>query len=192
MSTAVPAQFVFTASPNSPLLSGFRINVDGSLAPIPGSPFLINTSARAIAGVHGTLLVADGAGIRVFSVDKETGAIRQSDSARIGAITDLLSDLHSDAAIAVSPTGAMVLRVKDGKLQAQPAPMSPGSAEAQTSRQSIVDAADHFMYVVDAGKAELMAFRIENAKPLPLTPQSYPLPRGTAFITLVESRNIRR
>jgi hypothetical protein len=191
MSVEVPTQFVFTASSNSPLLSGFRINADGSLAPIPGSPFLINTSARAIAGVHGTLLVADGAGIRVFSVDQETGAIRQSDSVRIGAITDLLSDLHSDAAIAVSPIGAMVLRVKDGKLQAQPAPMSPASAEAQTARQSIL-AADRFMYVVDAGKAELMAFRIENGKPLPLTPQSYSLPRGTAFITLVESRNIRR
>jgi hypothetical protein len=191
MSAEVPAQFVFTASPNSPLLSGFKINADGSLAPIPGSPFLINTSASAIAGVHGTLLVADGAGIRVFSVDQETGAIQQSDSVRIGVITDLLSDLHSDAAIAVSPTGAMILRVKDGKLQAQPAPMSPASTEAQIARQSIL-AADRFMYVVDAGKAELMAFRIENGKPLPLMPQFYPLPRGTAFITLVESRNIRR
>ena len=192
MSAEVPAQFVFTASPNSPLLSGFRINADGSLTPVSGSPFLISTSARAIAGVHGTLLVADSAGISVFSVDKETGAIRQSDSVRIGAITDLVSDPHSDAAIAASSTGALALRVKNGKLQAQPAPMPPASPEAQSAKQSVLDAATRFMYVVDAGKAELMAFRIENGKPLPLTPQSYPVPRGSAFITLVESGNIRR
>jgi hypothetical protein len=190
MSAEVPAQFLFTASPNSPLLSGFRMNADGSLTPVPGSPFVISTAARAIAGVHGALLVADGAGIRVFRVDKETGAIRQTDSARIGTITSLVNDPQMNAVIAVSPAGALALRVMDGMLQAQPAPMA--QAEAHTSRQAILDATGRFMYMVDVSRAELMAFRAQNGKQLPLTPQSYPLPRGTAFITLVESRNIRR
>jgi len=190
MSAQVPAQFVFTASPNSPLLSGFRLNADGSLAPVPGSPFLINTSARAIAGVQGTLLVAEGASIRVFSLD-ETGAIRQSDSLRTGMITDFVRD-QANGVIAVSPTGALALQVKDGKLQAQPTPVSPAPAEAQPFKQAVMDATGRFMYVMDAGKAELMAFRIQNGKPLPLSPQSYPLPRGTAFIALVELRKIQR
>jgi hypothetical protein len=187
-----PAQFLFTASANSPLLSGFRINADGSLAPVPGAPFVIGASVRAIASVRGTLLVADGAGIRAFSVDQETGAIRQSDSIRAGPITDLVSDPQADAATAVSPAGALALRVMDGRLQTQPAPMAAASAESQTSRQAVLDATGRFMYVVDVNKAELMALRIQNGKPIPLSPQAYPLPRGTSFITLVKSPRIQR
>jgi len=197
MSAEVPrsngsAQFLFTASPNSPLLSGFKINEDGSLTPVPGSPFVIGTPARAIVGVHDALLIADGAGITVFSVDMETGAIRQTDSAKAASISDLLNDPQMNAAIAVSAAGALALRVVDGRLQAQPAPMAQAPAVAQTSRHAILDATDHFMYVIDIGKTELMAFRIQNGKPLPLSPQSYPLPKDTAFITLVASRNIQR
>ena len=187
-----PAQFLFTASANSPLLSGFKINADGSLTPVPGSPFVIGTSARAIVGVHDALLIADGAGISVFSVDMETGAIRQTDSAKAATITDLVSDPQMNAAIAVSPAGALALRVVHGRLQAQPAPMAQAQVEAQTSRQAILDATDHFMYVIDVGKSELMAFRTQNGKPLPLSPQSYPLPSGTAFITLVELQKTQR
>jgi hypothetical protein len=195
MSAEVPrsngsAQYLFTASPNSPLLSGFKINADGSLTPVPGSPFVIGTSARAIVGVHDALLIADGAGIRVFSVDMESGAIRQTDLAKAVTISDLVSDPQMNAAIAVSPAGALALRVVDGKLLTQPAPMARAPAAAQTSRQAILDATDHFMYVIDVGKTELMAFRTQNGKPLPLSPQSYPLPKDTAFITLVESRDI--
>ena len=197
MSAEVPrsngsAQYLFTASPNSPLLSGFKINVDGSLTPVPGSPFVIGTPARAIMGVHDALLIADGAGIRVFSVDMETGAIRQTDSAKAASISDFLSDPQMNATIAVSAAGALALRVEDGRLQAQPAPMAQTPAVAQTSRHAILDATDHFMYVIDIGKTELMAFRTQNGKPLPLSPQSYPLPKDTAFITLVASRNIQR
>jgi hypothetical protein len=197
MSAEVPrsngsAQFLFTASPNSPLLSGFKINPDGSLTPVPGSPFVIGTAARAIVGVHDALLISDGAGIKVFSVDMETGAIQQTDSINAATISNLVSDPQRNAAIAVSPAGALALRVVDGKLQVQPAPMAQAPAEAQTSGQAILDATDHFMYVIDVGKTELMAFRTQNGKPLPLSPQSYPLPRGTVFITLVESQRIQR
>jgi hypothetical protein len=198
MSAEVPrsngsAQFLFTASPNSPLLSGFKINADGSLTPVPGSPFVIATPARAIVGVHDALLIADGAGITVFSVDMATGAIRQTDSAKAAFISDLVSDPQMNAAIAVSASGALALRVVDGRLQAQPAPMTAQvPAVVQTSRQAILDVTDHFMYVIDIGKTELMAFRTQNGKPLPLSPQSYPLPKDTAFITLVGSPRIQR
>jgi hypothetical protein len=197
MSAEVPrsngsAQYLFTASPNSPLLSGFKINEDGSLTPVPGSPFVIGTPARAIMGVHDALLIADGAGITVFSVDMETGAIRQTDSAKAASISNLVSDPQMNAAIAVSAAGVLALRVVDGRLQAQPAPMAQAPTVAQTSRHAILDATDHFMYVIDIGKTELMAFRTQNGKPLPLSPQSYPLPKDTTLITLVASRNIQR
>ena len=197
MSAEVPrsngsAQFLFTASPNSPLLSGFKINTDGSLTPVPGSPFVIGASARAIVGVHDALLLADGASVRVFSVDMETGAIRQTDSAKAATISDLVSDPQMNAAIAISPAGALALRVVDGRLQAQPAPMAQSPAQPQTPRQAILDATDHFMYVINVGKTELMAFRTQNGKPLPLSPQSYPLPKDTTFITLVGSQRIQR
>jgi 6-phosphogluconolactonase (cycloisomerase 2 family) len=81
MAATVPAQFLFVGDGVAPLITGFRINGDGSLAPVPGSPFVISVPARSLVAIHGTLVIADGKGIVAYKVDKQTGSIQQIDAA---------------------------------------------------------------------------------------------------------------
>jgi hypothetical protein len=171
MATTVPAtdpapQFLFIASISSRLISGFRINNDGSLAPVSGSPFVTGAPARAIAGLQNALIVGDETGIKAFSVDKATGTIQQTD--------------------AITPGEKLMVRVVEGKLQTLPALSSPSSTEARAAPPAVLDASGKFMYIVDSSQGELLAFRVEAQKLFPLSPPSYPLPGGSASITLVK------
>jgi 6-phosphogluconolactonase (cycloisomerase 2 family) len=131
------------------LISGFKINSDGSLLPVPGSPFLLSSPARGVTSAHQTLIVVGDSTLTVLAVDKETGSIQQTDSVNASAAA---SDLASFAMSA--------------------------------SRQAVLDANGRFMYVVDGGKGELAAYQINRGK-LALA-ESYPVPDGTSFITLVQ------
>jgi hypothetical protein len=85
------AQFLFTTAPNSVLVSGFKVNIDGSLAPVAGSPFLLSAPARAVASANMTLIVEGNDTVTAFAVDKETGSIQQSDSLSVSTATPDLS-----------------------------------------------------------------------------------------------------
>lgn len=80
MATTVPREFLFLSDAGAPLITVFRINGDGSLAPVPGSPFTIDAPARSLAAIHGMLLVTDEEGMIAYKVDKETGSIQQADA----------------------------------------------------------------------------------------------------------------
>src|SRR4029077_8859770 len=148
--TDAPAQFLFTAAPGSVLLTGFKVNIDGSLLPVPGSPFVLSSPARGVTSAHQTLIVVGDSTLTVLAVDKETGLIQQTDSVSA-----------STAASDLSPLGI------------------------SAPRQAVLDANGRFMYVVDAGKAELTAYRINRGK-LVAFAESYPIPDGTSFITIVQ------
>jgi len=77
MATTVPAEFLFLGQSDAPLLTAFRINSDGSLIPVAGSPFSIAAPARALASAGNTLTVASEGGIEVFSVEAETGSLHE-------------------------------------------------------------------------------------------------------------------
>jgi hypothetical protein len=72
MATTVP-QFLFVGDPATPLVSGFRINNDGSLAPVPGSPFPLGFTPRALWSTDNLLLAVTQDGATAFAVDRETG-----------------------------------------------------------------------------------------------------------------------
>src|ERR1051326_8959074 len=77
MATTVSAQFFFLGQADAPLISGFRINSDGSLAPLPGSPFTIDAPVRSLVAVHDMLISTSEGAVTAFKVDKEAGSIEQ-------------------------------------------------------------------------------------------------------------------
>jgi hypothetical protein len=95
MAATVPAQFLFIGQSDMAVVTGFRINSDGSLAPIPGSPFTISAPVRSLMAARDTLIVASGDTVSAFRVDKETGSIHPPDSTSV-SITE--ADPSSSAA----------------------------------------------------------------------------------------------
>jgi 6-phosphogluconolactonase (cycloisomerase 2 family) len=73
-------EFLFLGDAGAPLITGFRINGDGSLAPVPGSPFAISAPARALAVIQDTLVIADKRGIISYQVNRDTGTLQQTDA----------------------------------------------------------------------------------------------------------------
>jgi hypothetical protein len=73
-------EFLFLGDAGAPLLTGYSINSDGSLAPIPGSPFTISAPARALRSVQDFLIVESESGASAFKVDRETGLLKPRDS----------------------------------------------------------------------------------------------------------------
>ena len=184
-----PSQFLFATSPDSRLMHGFKINSDGSLAPVSGSPFVTGIPLRSLASVQNALIAAGEDTILAFTVDQETGSIRQSDAIKTAAISRLTADLPANAVIATTSAGSIAFRVAKGKLEPLPgeiAASKPASTKAQAPPSAVLDASGRFMYVVDAGKAELAAFHVEQGRPKALSPPAYPLPSGTSAIALVK------
>jgi len=166
------------------LITGFRVNHVGSLAPVAGSPFPSQNAAH-VAALDNLLMVAGKTGIKLFSVDKESGAILQTDAIEAGPVSELLRDPATNAVVAVMPGQRLLLSAVKGKLQALPAGNALSPRDARVLPPAVLDASGKFMFVVDSS-ANLMAFRVESGKPVPLSPASYPLPGGSASITLVK------
>ncbi len=149
---------------------------------------------RFAVSVHGALIVASKDTIFAFAVDSETGAIQQTSAFQAGAISQLaisqlMADLPGGMVLATTQAGPIAFLVSNGKLMAVPGQMTASEAamaKAHPQPSAVLDASGKFMYVADASKAELAAFQVENGKPLALSPPAYPVPRGTAAITLVK------
>jgi 6-phosphogluconolactonase (cycloisomerase 2 family) len=75
MATVVPSQFLFTADPSTNSLIGFKINSDGGLSLIPGSPFRISDTPHQLSATGSTLIVKGDKGVSLLSVNRESGAI---------------------------------------------------------------------------------------------------------------------
>jgi hypothetical protein len=142
-------QFLFAGGSASPLLAGFRINSDGSLAPLPGSPFLTGFPARRLQSLKGILMVETESAIRFYRVNRETGALEQQTPAAALSASDL----------------------------ARLATAGPQTA--------ILDPEGKFMYMVDAARAELLAFRVEGQGLVKIA-EANPVPDGTNSVALVK------
>ena len=85
---AFPAQFIFTADFEPGTISGFKVNSDGTLSTVTGSPFA-SPGVSYVKGV-GTSLVSEGL-LKLYSVDSSTGAIQFLTSIN-GFIGDIVLD----------------------------------------------------------------------------------------------------
>ncbi|HEY7401935.1 MAG TPA: hypothetical protein VIB39_00305 [Candidatus Angelobacter sp.] len=182
-------QFLFAASPDTRLMNGFRINSDGSLAPVPGSPFVTRTPLRSLASLENALIAAGEDTVFAFAIDSETGTIRQTDRVKTASITGLTASPSAKAVIVTTSVGNVTFRLSQGKLEALPEEMTAAAAasiKSQSPSSAVLDSSGRFMYMVDTGKAELQAFQVDHGKPAALSPHAYPVSRGTAAIALVK------
>lgn len=133
-------------------------------------------------------MVANETSITAFVVNKETGMIQPTDSTKTGAVESLEADSSENTIFATTQKGTLAFRMSDGKLEPLPATLavSARQAVAPQSPPSALDASSKFMYVIDASKAEIAAYRVDGGKLVPLTPQSYPVSRGANSLTLVK------
>ena len=155
--------------------------------PIPGSPFSTTAPVHAVTSMHGALIVAGESSITAFAVNKKTGMIQPTDSIKAGA-ESLEADSAENTIFATTQKGTLAFRVSGGKLEPLPTTLAVSArhAVAPQSPPSVLDASSKFMYVIDASKAEIAAYSVDGGKPVPLTPQSYPISRGANSLILVK------
>jgi sugar lactone lactonase YvrE len=60
---------------------------------------------------------------------------------------------------------------------------SPAAAGPQTA---VLDASGRFMYVADVDRRELLAYRVENGKPLALSSSAIPIANATNSLAIVK------
>jgi 6-phosphogluconolactonase (cycloisomerase 2 family) len=142
MAATAPAQFLFLGEADAPLITGFRINSDGSLVPVPGSPFAISAPVHSLTAVHDTLFAGGENGVAAYRVNRESGSIQRTDSAGspvLGANPYSSASGSPQLAVLDSNGRFMVVadvdraelrafRVEDGKLVALPRAAVPISS----------------------------------------------------------------
>jgi hypothetical protein len=187
MATVAPAQFLVTGDPGARTIVAFRINSDGGLSPVPGSPFATADAPRSLAALGGTLIVAGDRGITAFKVDKQPGAVVKSDSVAANSLSQLVVDSRSSVVFANSPQGMLSIRANDGKIAMAPA---SGLAEGRAGQfpaesKAVLDATGKFLYVLNPDRAEISAFSVRNDRAVALSPAAYRGGRGAPSLILV-------
>ena len=95
--------FVYSNSLDSGSLTGYRLNGDGTLTAIPGSPFPANGSL-AVSG--GFLVSAKGNNVTTFRIDPSSGSLTAAGSATVpGVITVAADAANAYVAGALTPAG---------------------------------------------------------------------------------------
>jgi hypothetical protein len=183
MSTVVPSQFLFTADPSAGVILAFKINRDGGLSPVPGSPFVADDSPRLVANLDGSLVVAGKSSLMQFSVNKETGAITKIDSLKLSAVSSLISEPMSHTVFAARPTGPAAVRIVNHRLQVSTDIEAP--PRSGTASTSVTDASRKFIYQLDRQTGVISAFSLENGNTMPLS-RSYSAGRSSTSLTIVK------
>jgi hypothetical protein len=83
------SQFLFAGDAVSPWITGFRLNSDGSLAPLPGSPFAAGAPVRALHAVRDGLMVETENAVSFYRVNQETGELQQDSASAALSASDL-------------------------------------------------------------------------------------------------------
>ena len=185
--SAADAQFLFVG--NATGVNGFKINPDGSLLPMLGSTFRTNAPVTSLASMDATLIVADGNSVSALAVNKETGALQQTDSMKLDAPQTLEVNSAGNAITVIMQKGSVALGIAGGKLQPMPTATEASARESGATSHStpaVLDASGKFMYVIDAGKAEIAAYRVDQGKPEPLTPATYPISKSASSLVVVK------
>lgn len=189
MGAVVPSQFLFTADPSAGVILGFKINSDGGLSPVPGSPFVTPNSPTLLVANGKDLFAADEAGLTAFAVNRETGTINKLDSVAMPPITNLTVDSSDQTVFATAGTRRTEVRVVNSKLQLGEVsgimllrPGASSGAGEESAGPQVRDASGQFSYALNSSTGEISAFRVEGSSLVPLSPATYPA--GHAAVSL--------
>jgi len=202
MAASVPdanpvAEFLFVADLKSTSLLGFRIGGHGSLSPVTASPFPVGDKPAKIVASGDSLIMAGSAAIIVFQVDKETGALRQTDSIAAGT-PDVVVDSAAGIIHSTANGETTSYRLVKGSLKtigSSPATiqnkalfLSPAASRVPglPGENAVIDATGAFAYVLNAKTDQIDAFKIGSDRTLlPLNPPVYAAGEGAVSIALV-------
>jgi 6-phosphogluconolactonase (cycloisomerase 2 family) len=180
-------QFLFVADSGSAAIFGNRINGDGSLSPVPGSPFSAQQTPQKVAALGPYLLVAGSATITAYAVDKQSGALQPIDALGFDSSFELVVDAPASVLKVVSQGQVFSYRIIARKFQQLSAGLGlPSPAVfARAANPPALDATGRFAYFVNTGAAEISAFHFDQGKLSPLSPPSYPAGKEPASVAVV-------
>jgi len=180
-------QFLFIADSGSPGIFGNRIHDDGSLSPVPGSPFSSHEAPRKVAALGPNLLVAGTTTMTAYSVDKQSGAIQPIDGLAFDSPFDFVVDASAAVLYVMSQRQLFVYRLTAGKLQQLSAATNSLSPAAFTraSNPPALDATGRFAYFVNTGAGDISVFHFDRGRLSPLSPASYPAGKRPVSLAVI-------
>ena len=145
MGSVVPAQFLFTADPAAHSIIGFKINSDGGLSPVPGSPFRTMDTPRQLLANGSTLITTGDSGITVFAVNRVTGAISGGSSMSMQALSQLVARNGAPSGTVLDASGRFLYAVDPARAEiaafsmrdGQTVPLSPPAYRAAPGATSL-------------------------------------------------------
>jgi hypothetical protein len=189
-------EFLFVADEKSNSLQGFRIEGDGALSAVTGSPFQIGDTPHHLLSSGDSLIMSGSAAIIVFQVDQTSGALRQTDSVAasspdviINPVTGILSSTANGETTSyrlvkglMQTIGSSPATIQNKALLSPAAGRIPGLIPENT----VTDATGAFAYALNTKTGQIDAFKVASDKRLtPLDPPSYPAGQSAVSIALI-------
>jgi 6-phosphogluconolactonase len=163
-------------------------NANGSLTPVPGSPFALGTLRvpRGMAAGDAFLYIADTSSIDAFQIDTGTGSLTATPGSPFtsGSGDYLALDPQNNCCLFASdddPPGGVMAFTVDGttgaltKVPGSPFAANPSSSTNTVPMQLVVDSNGSFLYVSLEGTSEVAGFSIGSGgllTPIPGSPFS--------------------
>jgi hypothetical protein len=195
--TATVPQFVFVAASGSPAgsISGFKVESDGSLSPLPQGTVPLAEPTIKMLALDGRLAVVGQKRVSLFAVDSATGMLHLSHVTAINHLRVLAPRSSVQSPFVLDANNQLMLQSRDGHLTATGISVTETGASLndstlndsaeQSPSTSVLTRDQQFMYVLDRSASQLRAFRAEGNHAAPLTPEAYPVAKGTSALAIV-------
>lgn len=170
MAISPNGSFLYTANPTQGTIAGFAIASDGSLSPVPGSPFAVGT-----AGTSPSFLAVHPSGSFLYAADPGNNAVLGFSIGSNGAISPIAGSPFAaglgTAALSMTPQGSFLYASNSGDNTLSGYSISNSGALTQVSGSpfltggnvpGFVLATGSFVYVADQGTNDIAGFAIAN------------------------------
>ncbi|HET9791708.1 MAG TPA: beta-propeller fold lactonase family protein [Candidatus Angelobacter sp.] len=162
--------FLYTANPTQGTIAGFAIASDGSLTPVPGSPFAVGT-----AGTSPSFLAVHPGGSFLYAADPASNAVLGFAIGGNGAITPIAGSPFAaglgTSALSMTPQGSFLYASNSGDNTVSGYSIDNSGALTQVSGSPFLTggnvpgyvlATGSFVYVADQGTNDIAGFAIAN------------------------------
>ena len=162
--------FLYTANPTQGTITGFAVASDGSLSPVPGSPFAVGT-----AGSSPSFLAVHPGGAFLYAADPASNAVLGFSIASNGAISPIAGSPFAaglgTSAFSITPQGSFLYASNSGDNTVSGFSISNSGALTQVSGSPFLTggnvpgyvlATGSFVYVADQGTNDIAGFVIAS------------------------------
>lgn len=184
--------FLYTANPTQGTVAGFAIKSDGSLTPVPGSPFAVGT-----AGTSPTFVTVHSSGNFLYAADPAHNAVLGFSIGSNGAISPISGSPFpagtGAVALSIAPQGSFLYAANPGSNTVSAYTISSSGALKQVSGSpfatggngpGFVLATSSFVYVADQITNDIAAFAISDTGTLtPVNGSPFAVPVSPQWLT---------